>query len=327
VALETWEAFLVARADRLRQLAMPIAHCVARQDTGHPAFHGCIDWHSAVHATWALLMIGRVTGESRYRTAALGAAGGPERVCEEEVALRLGLLAEEQPYGFAWAQQLDMEAAAAGIDLFSGLGRAARDALVAYVTDATSPSAILAKATCPAYANVIWPTIALHQWARAFSDVEALRSAERAAARILDPSILSAIAARTGPRQTEGFFSPCHLAVLLAARTGSPASDITSALAVVRDSQPYLPHHMRSPHSAGLNFSMAWGCYAAWMVSRDETFRDRYVDLVITHLNAPRYWRDDYAHYGHWVGQFGTFAIGLTFDDLVPPHSSMTLVT
>jgi hypothetical protein len=158
----------------------------------------------------------------------------------------------------------------------------------------------------------------LHRWARAFSDVEALRTAERAAARILDRDILSAIAARTATRQPEGFFSPCHLAVLLAARTGRRASDVTSALALVRASQPYPPHHLRIPHSAGLNFSMAWGCHAAWLLSRDETFRDRYVDLVVTHLNTPRYWRDDYAHYGHWIAQFGTFAIALSFNDIEP---------
>ena len=141
MALETWEAFLGARKGRLRQLAMPIAHCVTRRDTRHPAFHGCIDWHSAVHATWALLMIGRLTGESWYRAVALRAVGNPARVREEEAALRLGLLAEELPYGLAWAQQLDVEAAAVGIDLFGGLGRTARDALVTYVTDATTPSA------------------------------------------------------------------------------------------------------------------------------------------------------------------------------------------
>ena len=63
---------------------------------------------------------------------------------------------------------------------------------------------------------------------------------------------------------------------------------------------------------------MAWGCHAAWLLSGDETFRDRYVDLVVTHLNAPRFWRDDYARYGHWVAQFGAFAIALTFNDTVP---------
>ena len=317
-ALETWDAFLGARADRLRQLAGAIAHCVARQDTRHPAFHGCIDWHSAVHGTWALLAIGRLTGEPRYRRAALDAVGDPARVHEEEAALRAGLLAEEEPYGFAWAQQLDVEAAAVGLDLFHGLGSAARDALVAYMAEATEPSAILANATCPAYQNLIWPIVALHRWAWAFDDVEALRSAERAAARVLEPDTLDAIVAATSTRQPEGFFSPCHLTVLLAAQTGRSSSDIGTALAIVRRTQPYLPSYLRTPHTAGLNFSMAWGCHAAWTLSGDESFLDRYVDLVVTHLHAPSYWRDDYARYGHWVAQFGTFAVALSFEGRRP---------
>src|SRR5438094_10086842 len=58
-----WPAFAAARIDHLNALAVPVRTCVARQDTGHPAFHGCIDWHSAVHGTWALLAVARLTGD------------------------------------------------------------------------------------------------------------------------------------------------------------------------------------------------------------------------------------------------------------------------
>jgi hypothetical protein len=231
--------------------------------------------------------------------------------------LRAGELVQEEPYGFAWAQQLDVEAAAAGIEIFHGLGSAARDALVVHLAEAASPSVIVANATHPAYQNLIWPIVALHRWAQAFGDIEALRSAEQAAARVLEPGTLAAIVAATSTRQPEGFFSPCHLAVLLAAQTGRSVSDIGTALAVVRRSQPYPPYYLRIPHMAGLNFSMAWGCYAAWTLSGDETFRDRYVDLVVSHLYTPSYWRDNYAQYGHWVAQFGTFAVALSFEDMV----------
>src|SRR5262245_47626768 len=42
------------RVEIVTDLARPIAECLARRDTEHAAFHGCIDWHSAVHAAWAL---------------------------------------------------------------------------------------------------------------------------------------------------------------------------------------------------------------------------------------------------------------------------------
>ena len=61
-----WDAFVDARASYLEALAAPIVACIQQEDTAHPAFHGCIDWHSAVHASYALLALYRLTGEPSY---------------------------------------------------------------------------------------------------------------------------------------------------------------------------------------------------------------------------------------------------------------------
>jgi hypothetical protein len=58
-----WQRFLAGRDDALRALAAPIVGCVARDDTEHPVFDGCIDWHSSVHATYALHAVSRHTGD------------------------------------------------------------------------------------------------------------------------------------------------------------------------------------------------------------------------------------------------------------------------
>ena len=42
------------KAEIAAELAKAVRAAVARKDTGHAAFHGCIDWHSAVHGAWAL---------------------------------------------------------------------------------------------------------------------------------------------------------------------------------------------------------------------------------------------------------------------------------
>src|SRR4030095_6808193 len=47
-----------------------IAEAIQRRDTRHAIFHGCYDWHSAVHAHWALLRIGRVLAAERFVEAA-----------------------------------------------------------------------------------------------------------------------------------------------------------------------------------------------------------------------------------------------------------------
>ncbi len=62
-------------------LAQVPARHILRHDTAHPAFHGCIDWHSACHAAWALLAHRRLTGDARYdgdrrRHPDAGQAGG-----------------------------------------------------------------------------------------------------------------------------------------------------------------------------------------------------------------------------------------------------------
>lgn len=58
---------LTQRAEIASTLARPIARCVQRRDTDHPVFHGCVDWHSSVHATWSLVAFTRATGDPRYR--------------------------------------------------------------------------------------------------------------------------------------------------------------------------------------------------------------------------------------------------------------------
>ena len=59
----------------LNTMADSISAAVERTDTDHPVFHGCIDWHSAVHGHWALLRIARATGGPAAR------AGYAERGC------------------------------------------------------------------------------------------------------------------------------------------------------------------------------------------------------------------------------------------------------
>ena len=51
------------RVEYLSSLSVAVELGVSRKDTEHPAFCGCIDWHSSVHGTYALLVASRLTGE------------------------------------------------------------------------------------------------------------------------------------------------------------------------------------------------------------------------------------------------------------------------
>ena len=76
-----------------------------------PAFYGCFDWHSAVHAHWLLARLCRVTPDADFVSAAraaLGRALTPENIAAERryATARPGF---ERPYGMAWLLLLAAE--------------------------------------------------------------------------------------------------------------------------------------------------------------------------------------------------------------------------
>jgi len=288
-AAESWDAFLAARDDRLRLLGTTIAANVRRRDTGHPFFHGCIDWHSAVHGTYALLTIAHLTGDPAFLPDL------HERDIRAEVAaVRNGALPDELPYGLAWALHLDIAATRQGITIFQDLAGAARDRLL---------SGFPARFDSPTHGSAIWPIIALHAWAKSVDDTSAQGWARHAGEAVL--------AGAGGLRPFyDGFLSPAHLRVQLAQEIAvDPGPE---ELAAVRASRPLAPAQMRTPYRAGLNFSRSWACHAAWRLTGDACYRDAYVELIVSHLDRPAFWRDDYESHAHWIPQFGVFALART---------------
>ena len=308
-----WRELTASRAGVLRLLAAPVLDGIRRADTAHPAFHGCVDWHSAVHATYALLAAGRLCQDPALVEAALAAVGGVRQVRDEEQALRDGRLAHEIPYGAAWMLILDREAASQGITLFHGLAELARDLLFAHLGDDPGPGSSAAAAMAdPAYANSIWPAVALSRWGEVFDDARALAAARRVAALALQPSWPCT---RINTAADLGFLSPEHLALLLAADLGNvnPGS-VAAPLGIIRETRLLTAAAMPTIHSAGLNFSRSWGVYAGWRLTGDEAFRIRCAELVLGHLAMPGRWLADYRRYAHWVPQFGVFAIAQTLE-------------
>ena len=79
----------------------------------HPAFHGCYDWHSAVHGHWMLVRILRrfpgLPNEGEIR-AALGAnLKAANLAAEAAFFARPGARSFERPYGWAWLLKLAEE--------------------------------------------------------------------------------------------------------------------------------------------------------------------------------------------------------------------------
>jgi hypothetical protein len=77
----------------------------------HPAFHGCYDWHSAVHAHWLLVRLLRRHGGAIERGPALTVLD--THLTSANLAAEAAVLAAhpsfERPYGWAWLVALASE--------------------------------------------------------------------------------------------------------------------------------------------------------------------------------------------------------------------------
>lgn len=149
----------------LERLAAPIEACIMRDDTANPAFHGCVDWHSAVHATFSLLAISRLTGDPAYRGAARKAVGGRPAIEMAVTEVQASRLTEELPYGYSWSLILDAEARIEGNTQFDGLAGVTAAALAKWLAS-MAPGELARNALSQEYANTIWPVTCLLIWSR-----------------------------------------------------------------------------------------------------------------------------------------------------------------
>ena len=81
--------------------------------TLHPAFYGCFDWHSSVHAHWLLVRVLRLhpdLPQAEEIRRVLDAHLAPEALAAERAYLdQPGRASFERTYGWAWLLKLDAE--------------------------------------------------------------------------------------------------------------------------------------------------------------------------------------------------------------------------
>jgi hypothetical protein len=115
-----------------------------------PAFYGCFDWHSAVHAHWLLARLTRLHPEAPFvprARQALSRSLTADNVAAEVAYLsRKGRETFERPYGLAWLLQLALElrewgdpAAATWAEALGPLERAAAQRIQAWLPKLAYP--------------------------------------------------------------------------------------------------------------------------------------------------------------------------------------------
>jgi hypothetical protein len=309
-----WQEFLAKREGWLHALAEPVLACVGEPDTSHPAFHGCIDWHSAVHGTWALHALHRMTGEPLYLDAA-DAVLDPEGVAGELADIQ----ADELPfvellYGRAWFLLLARERELAGAgDELRPHAEAIADQLEATLV-AQSPTQLATWLIADDYFSASWALLNLWRWSVHVGDsarVEWIETVVADVAMGVDCPLVDEVGFE------DDFFPPClHRAMLvLTVLPSDQTADWLAAELPGPDEFPLEPLCMPSPaHTAGLNFSRAWGLWSLWLASGETRYRDLYVEHVFRHVEQPDFWAEDYYAHSHWIAQFGIHAIALSWE-------------
>jgi hypothetical protein len=308
-----WENFCSARREYLTALAEIVEQSFIRQDTAHPAFCGCIDWHSSVHGAYGLLTAARLTGQTRW-AGVVDTALEPDSLAAELASLRRGELHHELPYGYAWFLTLALERAQgwSNNDLLPLATEIA--SRLAYWIFSLSDEGLVHHVQRREYANLSWPLLNLWHWGSWKQDSELLEHLShftRVRLLPLDQECPAAL-----DRATDEFF-PAALqrcrALLTILSPHESAQWLDSHQSGDGDLFPLTV--FPTSHSAGLNFSRSWSLWTLWQHTKDSAFRDGYCNHIVTHMEMPQYWREDYRKHGHWVPQFGIYAIALSIED------------
>lgn len=304
----------------LEPFAVEISSHAARKDTQFAAFHGCIDWHSAVHGHWALFRLARLGVRPEL------AAEADARLTAKAIKAERKLLREnpafELPYGRAWFLRLalEREAWAAGAEdrrpgLLEPMAEDAADALLAHY-ERFPPTPFAGE-----YANASWALAQLHAYLSARGDEKRLARL----APLLDRMLAAGSAGFDADFGLPEFFSifgnwaylvatarPAALLEFLARR---PLDD--AALEPVPELQPYPHTAAEKPepeaHQLGLNWSRAWAMKALGRGSTDAAQKARFTRAYARHVERGLAERaehgKDYGRYGHWVPQFAVYAL------------------
>jgi hypothetical protein len=290
-------------------LAQVPARHVLRHDTAHPAFHGCIDWHSACHAVWALLAYQGLTGDAQYEPI-VDSVLMPAKLAAEaaDLASRPQF---EMPYGRAWFLRLALEdRRVTGSTRLTFIARDVAASLTTQYRNAmTDPFA-------REYANPCWALINMLDYAEIENRPDLADIVRDAAGRMA--LSLDRLPSEADEEAWPDFMAVTPMFCELMARSGAVAANAIMDKAGARLLALKPVTEPRKPHHYALNFSRGWALLALAKASGSDALLMLALDHIETNLARPSWWRGDYRAVSHWVPQFGLFAIQRAMRQALP---------
>jgi len=308
-----WKEFCQSRIEYLVRLAETVERGFTRRDTMHSAFCGCIDWHSSVHGAYALLAAARLTGQSRWAEI-VDAALTPDRLDAELVSLQKGDLEHELPYGYAWFLKL-------AIEREQRWGKTDLLPLAAEISlrlerwiFSLSAGEVVHHAQRREYGNLSWVLLNVWEWSQWKANqvlIRKLLTFTRMWVVLLEEALPSSY-----DNVTDEFFAASLQWTRMILTILPKAESLPWCESFYSKEVSLKPMQMApTSHSAGLNFSRAWDFWTLYACTGKEIYRNLYADHIVTHMNFPQSWCDDYRNHAHWVPQFGIYAIVLSMEN------------
>jgi hypothetical protein len=306
-----FDELLERREAMLFDLAVPILVGQAGHDTPSPMFHGCFDWHSCVHAVYALYAIADRTGEEIFLDAASQQARND--LVEAELAYlndNPKIVAEENPYGFAWTLALDARREATGDTGLRPLADYAERMVVDWLGALDDQSA-RRWALYDRHSNLSFALIHLGQWARFTGDEALLETARAAARRFLATEEADADFPLDRDTADVDEFMPTSILRLAAIRQllGDEGTAFVRARVPAGYGVPPITEPV-SNHAGGVNAFRAWFLWDLYEATGDQAIQESYANLLLTQFSMPDLWlRGPITGTRHWVAQIVVRAI------------------
>ncbi len=303
------------RVSILREMEPRIASCLRRRDTGHTIFHGCVDWHSAVHAHWALFRISRVLGVTSALTREAEQSLAPDKLRFEERAV-VGTTTFENPYGRAWFLRLAID-----FERWADANHESQPARLRPLAESVAASILTHFSThpvtpeTPEYDNASWALYQVHSYYAFIQDNASLQIVQG----IIETKFLLPAPNLTFAETSRGFFSLFGNWAYLVAKTQPSA-----ILEAFQRQHPVAPIHTQwlypftTAHSLGLTWSRAWAFSALGRTVMSQRAREIYAYAFKRHvehgMNNHARFKNDYQAYGHWIPQFAVYALTEAYD-------------
>lgn len=305
-AAENAESVRANKASMASALSKPVFDCV--RNTSHsvnrqsPLFNTCVDWHSAVHAYYALYATSKMSGNTTG--ASLADQHFSSGIDRELAYMRTKVVRtwSDNPYGFAWLLRTAMaQKNTSGSNTLHPLA----DYAAAQLRQGLQSNS--ARVDDSEYSNLSWTVISFADWARHTGNAEDMALAKKVVNERIKPHTCDPMS--DSGTNSDGFFPTCLLRIAAVATVEGRASRAWVGQNIPVGFNAKVRPNTATGHSNALNFSRAFALSRIGRITERTDLSNNAAELLSWQVNNSRVWTTDFRNNSHWLAQFGVLAL------------------